>query len=283
MRRLVLTHVALTLVAIAGCNFGTLDSLSQDQPASGGDEITTTAAWFAAHYEKGTDAEIKAKMADFDGVIDRTGSVPIQEKIGNLTKDDLTLVGFPTNDAGQAQGMLIVTELDCPLDKVEKILIALNQTTIYPGLYAQYNRTYTSSAADYLGRKSPTVTWRTDYTASALSRTYSAVLNGGARLVPDGNPHGGAAIFSRTVLTAPATFTQGGDDSGFAQDYQIEVYYERKPGKTTHFYALWRDFHLGSISSSADIYVSLVLGNLSDADGRLSKVCREGTPKPVTE
>ncbi len=44
---------------------------------------------------------------------------------------------------------------------------------------------------------------------------------------------------------------------------------------------MWRDFHIGSLSSRHDLYVAIVLGNLSDFDVRTGKVCHDGAPMPV--
>jgi hypothetical protein len=271
-----LAFVALP-VLLGACDFGTLDSLSEEAAQDGSPEITEQSRAIWKFYDKGSDDTIKTAIEDVPGVIDRVGPLPIQVKIGDLTRADLDLV-HGVGDPNAPQGMLLVADLDCTLDQVEKLVVAKNQTQLYPDLYDDYTRTYMTSVADYLSRKSPTVVWHTDYTASAVSRTYVAGLTGGARRVPNANPKGGDVILSRTVLNAPAKFIKG-DDADFNQDYQIELYFQVDTNKTRHLYALWREFRIGGLTSESDLYVNLVLGNLKDFDVHTSKICRENNPQ----
>jgi hypothetical protein len=280
MRRLAL--LAPFAVALLGaCDFGTLDSLSEEEAVEGSPEVTEQSRALWKFYEKGSDDTVKRAIDDVPGVIDRVGPLPIQVKIGDLTRDDLALVG-QTRDPATPQGMLLVSDLGCSLDQVEKLVVAKNQTQLYPDLYDAYARTYTTSVQDFLGRRAPTVTWHTDYTASAVSRTYVAGLTGSARRVPGANPRGGDVILSRTVLDAPANFVAG-EDAEFNQDYQIELYFEIEPNKVRHLYALWREFRIAGLTAESDLYVNLVLGNLKDFDVRTSKICRDNNPPALFE
>lgn len=275
----------VTPLAVAGCDFGTLDDLSNDATATGSEELTAQARAVWNVYDKPDDS-VRRAVVDLPGVLSRAEAVisdrPLKVKIGAITPDELATIGFQDKDYKAAQGMLVVPELDCTLDQVEKLVVAKNQTEIYPKLYDQYSRDYTSSVQDFLGRKTSTVAWHTQYTASAIGNTYVAQLTGGARRVPGAAPDGKDLLVARTYLNAPATFTTSGD-AAFDQDYQIELYWERTPGKTLHFYALWRQFRIASLDASTDLYVALVLGNLIDFDVRTSKVCREGAPQAKLE
>jgi hypothetical protein len=279
MRR---SSVAVFALLLCACDFGTLDDLSQDEAVEGADELTSQARtlWAVYDHAKYSNGDVKKAVAGLEGVVGRAGSLPVQVKLDALTKQDLALVGMGDKDPNAAQGMLLISELDCSLEQVEKLVVAKNQTDIYPGLYDSYTRTYVTSVDAFLTRAEPTVTWKTSYQATALDRTYQSVLTGGARFVPSAMPGGAPVLMARTVLDEPAKFIKGAD-SGFAQDYQLEVYYARGPQKTLHFYALWRDFHVSTLASSSDLYVNVVLGNLSDFDVRTSKVCREGKPAPT--
>lgn len=273
----------LALACVSGCDFGTLDDLSQDDPEQGSEELTgqARAVWNA--YDKPDDA-VKRAVADIEGVLARaeglTSERPLKLKIGDLTSAELRAVGLEARDATIPQGMLVAPELDCPLDQIEKLVVAKNQTELYPKLYDSYTRTYTSNVQDFLARKAPVATWTTEYQASAIGNTYVAKLSGGARRVPGAAPDGKDVLLARTYLNAPATFSTAGD-AEFNQDYQIELYWERTPGKTLHFYGLWREFRIASLTSEADLYVSLVLGNLVDFDVRSAKVCKDGAPVPT--
>lgn len=271
--------VCLSLL-VCGCDFGTLDDLSQDEAATGSSETSAQAVALWRSYEA-SDDEIKRAVADIERVIAAAGPRPVQTTIDDLTKEQL---GIPTiaHDPATAQGMLVITELDCSLDQIEEILVAKNQAEIYPGSYDEYARTYTTSIQDFLSGAAPSVTWKTEYTVSLLERTYEATLTGGAKRVAGAAPGGGVMLLGRTILDEPARFIAGGD-AEFNQDYQIEAYYEVAPTRVIHFYAMWREFRVSSLTSSHNLYINIVLGNLVDFDVRTSKVCRDKTPTPVFE
>jgi len=267
----------LLVSALPACDFGTLDDFSSEEAVEGSEETTLQARAVWRFYPR-PDDDVRRAIDDIDGVVTRVGAYPVQVKIGDLTKDDLALVG-KTTDPGPPQGMLLVSDLDCSLAEAEKLVVAKNQTALYPGLYDTYERNFApgSSIQDYLAGRSRTVVWRTDYTASLLDRTYASNLTGEARRVPGASPRGGDVVLARTVLNEPARFLKGGD-AEFNQDYQIEAFYEIEPRKVRHFYALWREFRVSGLTSESDLYVNIVLGNLRDFDVRSSKICRDGAP-----
>lgn len=270
-------------LSLGACDFGTLDSLSSDEAANATDEMTTSLRGFFAKYDNGTPDELKAAAAKLPGIVSRTGGIPLQGKVGPLTAEDLKSIGFETRNVGAIQGLLLLSEIECPIEKVEQLVVARNQTELYPKLYEKYARTFQSSAADYFARKTPTMTWKTAYSAKVGAYAYDADLIGGSRFIPNAAPNGGPLLLARTYLTAPARFTSGGDSAAFNQDYQMEVYYETTPGRTAHVYGLWREYRAGSLTSDNDLYVSLVLGNLADFDKRTSIVCKNGSPVPDTK
>lgn len=265
---------------VLGCDFGTLDDLSQDEAAAGSSETSAQAIALWKSYDA-SDDEIKKAVAGIEGVIAGAGPRPVQATIDDLTKEQL---GIPTitRDPAAAQGMLVITELDCSLDQIEKILVAKNQPEIYPDSYDQYARTYTTSIQDFLSGAAPSVAWKTQYTVSLLERTYEATLTGNAKRVAGAAPGGGTMLLGKTFLDEPARFISGGD-AELNQDYQIEAYYEIAPTRVIHFYAMWREFRVSSLTSSHNLYINIVLGNLVDFDVRTSKVCRDKAPAPVFE
>lgn len=281
MARLGLASAAVLTCSslVVACDFGTLDDLSQDETVEGSEEITEQARAVWSIYEKQEDA-VRRALADLPGVLARTEATvserPLKLRIGSIQPEQLEQIGFGAKDGTAAQGMLVVPELDCTLEQVQKLVVAKNQLELYPGLYDEYARNYTSSALDFVAGRASTVTWRTDYKASAIGNTYLANLTGGARRVRGVAPDGKDVLLSRTYLNEPAKFISG-EDAAFDQDYQIELYWERTPGKTLHFYGLWRQFRIGQLSAKEDLYVALVLGNLIDFDVRTSKICRENS------
>lgn len=276
---------AVFLPLLAACDFGTLDDLSQDETPEGSEETTRQALAVWNVYDKPEDS-VRRAIADLAGVVARAEEAsserPLKVKLGDIGADELAGIGFSERNGRAAQGMLVAPTLDCTLDQVEKLVVAKNQSELYPGIYDEYARTFTTSVQDFLAARAPTVGWRTDYKASAIGNTYVANLTGGARRIRGVAPDGKDVLMARTYLNEPAKFVTSGD-AEFNQDYQIELYWERAPGKVLHFYALWREFRIASLTAETDLYVALVLGNLADFDVRTSKICRESNPAPKFE
>lgn len=277
MRRAV---VAAFVLFLGACDFGTLDDFSRDEPMVGSSESSVQALKLWKNFEK-PDSDLTAAVADIGGIVERAGGRGVQVKIDPLKKEDLGIPSIALDPAA-GQGMLIITELDCSLAQIEKLVVATNQAEIIPEQYEKYARSYSTSVQDFLGGAAPDLTWKTAYTVKALSRVYEADLTGGARRVAGAAPGGGAMLVTRTVLDAPARFISG-EDADFKQDYQIEAFYETAPKKVTHFYGMWREFRVGSLTSTHDLYITVALGSLIDFDGRLSKVCRDNAPAPKFE
>lgn len=264
-------------IAIAGCDFGTLDDLSRDEAAEGSAETSVQALALWKAYGQ-SDEDVKKAVSEVAGVVERAGVRPVQVTIDGLTQKDL---GIPTvtRDPALAQGMLLISELDCSLSQVEKLASAKNQSEIYPDSYDKYDRAYQGNIQDFIAGAAPSIVWKTNYTVSLLGRTYEATLTGGARRIAGAAPGGGTMLLSRTALDQPARFIAG-SDAEFNQDYQMEAFYEIAPNKVVHYYAIWREFRLASLTSSTDLYINTVLGNSVDFDVRASKVCRDKTPEP---
>jgi hypothetical protein len=277
LRSVIAWSAVSALLVLPGCDFGTLESLSQDQAADAPTEVSVAARSFWLGYSD-QEADVAKLTADIENILQRAGGTNLQAKISNLQAGDTTNVGLGMNNAPIAAGMLLVSEITCTLEDIEKLVIATNQDKLYPDTYDAYKRTYLTSEPDYLSRKTEEVKWQTDLTASLLSRQYESLLNGGNHYFKAAGPGGKPMFFSRTFLTKPATFLKNGEGADFNQDYQIELYWERTPGHTAHFYAVWREFKMGTITSDSALYQSLVLGNLADFDKRTGLICQNKSP-----
>jgi hypothetical protein len=263
-------------VGIAACDLGSFESLSTDTATSGTDEVTLTARKFWTSYSA-PEPEIAKLTADLEAILSRAGGE--QLTVGALEKGANANVGLDkTIDASLAAGILLVAQIDCKLDEIDKLVIATNQPELYPEVYDAYKRTYKSSYQDYLARRTESLSWETDDTVSYLSRQYRSILNGGSRYLAHGGPGGKPVILSRTWLTAPPVLLKGSEFE-FKQDYQIEVYYELSNGKTRHFYGVWRELRMGTITAASPLYQTFFLGNLSDADKHAGVICKSGSPQ----
>jgi len=234
-------------------------------------DLDGNAHWFWANYVGGTDADIAAAVNTLNGIPtisdvlangNWTGVLP-----STLSKGELSVVTLEKlSDPSKAPGLVAITDMPCTLDK------------IHTGTYVSYARTYDTSIDDYKSRKSETVAWTSNISVDQASNAYSETVKGGLRRIPDQGktitPFG-PVLLSRTWLTKPAVFTT--PKGSFAQDYQIEVYYERTPGHVIHSFVDWRQLTVvflgGQVSSADTTYQSVILSNDVNWDKDSAKLC----------
>ena len=195
--------------------------------------------------------------------------------IRNLTQQQTELVGKANSDVDRLSGVFFTNVINCPLASVEKNIYALNQPELHPDSYEAYDRTYTSDLQAYEAREEEVLRWETNYSVAGFGYAYDAMVYGDLRYVtPTEESPFGPALLSRTILSEPAYFDADDTDRGMFQDFQLELYYERKPGETMHVYAIWREMVMaGSIDFSSTSSQRLVLDGLIDWDIDLENAC----------
>ncbi len=236
--------------------------------------------WFwsssaAASEQEALDAVIKLNTASKAET--RLKTTPNRGELSRLSTADLSSVMLDQlNEPAAAHGVFLLNVFDCPLDKLESSLLALNQKEQRPDAFDQYVREYTSDAERYWARTSPTLAWNVDVVVKLpfpIGETYRSALKGDVRRVSSSV---GPVLIVRTWLTAPAVF-QNGSTSTFRQDYQIEVYWQRSPGEIFHAYGIWREMHLASVDLGTEdpAYVNIMLDNLKTWDDQAAAICRK--------
>ena len=243
-------------------------------------EIAVKSYW--QDYEKASDGDVAEATRTVDAIVQplrTSGQFPTTGRIGKLEQADLGEVGMKDKgDASSAQGIMIATEIGCTLDQIERILIAKNQTELYPEVYTSYDRTYAASADDYLARKATTFSWSTHYSATVASSSYDVTVLSGVRRIPDLGKEKtpfGSVLLSRTYWPAPAHVVNEG--KSWKQDYQMEAYYETEPGKVIHLYGVWREIDMG-YSMASDSIVKFMLNSMLEWDDRTTELCKANTP-----
>jgi hypothetical protein len=208
---------------------------------------------------------------------------PRDGSFSRMTSDELDPVGLEgSRDPMKARGMYIFDVIPCTLDGIERIVYALEQDKLYTGVYDSYSRHYTSDLDAYVSRRERTLTWQVDIAATILGAHYTESLEGGIRRVEkidDTLTPFGPILLARTWMPSPAQFP--GSSKSFNQDYQIEVYYEREPGKTVHLYGIWRQMDLGTflnLDTENDQVVATTVGHLEEWDGKTADLCKAGKP-----
>lgn len=251
----------------------------QAEPAP--DDLDGNLRWFWAKSDGAKDAEVveAALKLQTAGKADTlTADKPGRGFISRLSADDLTVVGKQDVDPAKARGFFITNVFPCTLDKLEPILSTLDQKAQYPEAYDAYTRTHTSDADAFLSRAAPTLSWDVTLTAKLVTAPYTSNLKGGLRRVTPamGSASFGPVLLARTWLTAPATFKNPDPATGFEQDYQIEVFWERAPGEMFHAYAMWRDLRLGlGFTTEDNGLANTIMTGLIDWDKRTAELCKK--------
>ncbi|MEL6344970.1 MAG: hypothetical protein AAFV53_17765 [Myxococcota bacterium] len=197
--------------------------------------------------------------------------------ITDLNGEQLALVGKDDLDPADPAGVFMANVINCGLDDVEASAYALDQMAIHPGIYEDYSRVYTTDFDAYIDRQARFLGWETDYFVDGFGATYSAIIDGTMRYIPEVDaelsPHG-PAVITRGVLRE-AAYIEGSDKQrGLMQDYQLEIFYERAPGETVHFYVMWRDMvYAADTTFDSETMQRLVLNSLVDWDEEIEDYC----------
>lgn len=250
---------ALALVALVGC---------AADPAP--EAITDVTRWLWRNYDTASDERMAQAIVALNGVVTPvTADEPMKVVVSKLTAGDVALSGRKDGDAAKAVGLLVITEFACKLSQIEKIHTAPDQDVLHPDSYTAYKRTYVGSRDDFLAQKVHKLGWDTELTSKYATES----LAGSARRIPDqgkaASPFG-AALISRTWLKAPAT------GMTWPQDYQIEAYYERAPGRIIHMMAAWREMSYGPLTMESTSLQNVQMGGFVDWDKAVEKQCASG-------
>ncbi len=250
---------AILLVSLAGC-------AADDAPEA----ITNATFWLWRNYDTGTDERLADAIVALNGSVTAvTADEPMKVLMGNLNSADVKLVGRTGVDASKAVGMLVVTEFACKMAQIEKIHTASEQAALHPDAYKSYVRTFVSSRDEFLAGKRNFLDWTTELTSKYATES----LAGSARHVPDlgkAKSPFGAALVSRTYLTKAATGTE------WPQDYQIEAYYERTPGRMVHMFAVWREATFSGFSTDSSFLQKIQMKGFVDWDAEVETACKSG-------
>ena len=239
-------------------------------------DIDGLAHYFWQNMEEDAELIGQGSINLFDALNANTLNEPQNGLITKLSKAELELVNKGDEDPTKATGVFYSNIVNCSLEGIEPGIYAANQDERHPDTYTYYDREYTSDKAAYEARESDTLTWYTTYTVEGLGANYTANLHGYIRyidFIDDEITPYGPIIISRGVLDEPAYFNNS-DERGLFQDYQMEVYFERAPGETVHFYTIWREMvYAGAADFDSETVQSFVLDGFEDWDQDSEELC----------
>jgi hypothetical protein len=231
------------------------------------------------HYDSGSDRELVDAVNKLHTIV--KGDTRTDPKMGGIThlsSGDLQPVTVPAGtDPSKARGMYLINEFACTLDKLTSIVIGTNQDVVHPGTYDSYARTYTSDVDAFKSGTAPTLTWSQQVRVSVLDAKLSESSSGGVRKVvaPTDDPtaFGAPLLLARAWLPTPGVFDQPGPI--FDQNYEVEVYYERKPGEMIHVYPVWRHMEIpaAGLSTDDDGVVNIITQDLQQWDAQTATMC----------
>lgn len=271
MPRLLVVMLLAVAALLTGCG---VDPAPKD--------LQRLSKWFWVHYDDASDEELA------DGIIKLNAATkeakadePIKGTVARLGKSDLEVVGLSAKEPSRARGYVVVTEFPCKLAQLEKIVIALNQDELHPDTYKSYKREYTSDLAKYQSRDVSQLKWKVQLTTDpTIGAPATESLLGGSRYIrsidSDTTPYG-AFLISRTWLPEPAKFSE--DGYALNQDYQIETWHERKPGRILHMFTVWRQGSFDVFDTEDDVFGNLMMNAFVDWDERVAELCKAGIPK----
>ena len=78
---------------------------------------------------------------------------PVKGTLGNITQDELDIVGLSTMDPSIPQGMFTESIVHCTLDQLQGFVLEPDQLSLYPEAYASYARTFDDPRPAYLPKK----------------------------------------------------------------------------------------------------------------------------------
>lgn len=256
--------IALALAVLSGCSV---------DPAP--KELNPLARWFWVNYDGASDEQVHEAIRNLHALVGNDYTDPLQLTLDRLQPgDDVAPELSGKADVVKARGLFVYNKIKCPIEKIEKMFISLDQDGLHGG-YDKYERHYESNVDDYLNRKTLNVLYRSIFTISVLGSEYTAEMPGGTRWIAaeeGASSLGGKAFLTRGYMPKPAAVKK--DSDYVRQNYQTQLFYELEPGVVMHMIADWREMSLAGFDSEGDILPSTTLSTLLDGDDDYEDNCK---------
>ena len=231
--------------------------------------------WLWTHYEEEDLAAVHDAIGNLGAAAGAESLAeldPVDGALTDITEDEIAVVQMrDAADPSVTAGMYLANTFPCTIERLEEIVIALDQMALYDGAYETYERSYTNDLEAYQVREAPILGWSSEITAETLGATYAETVRGESRWLPDGADGEPKAVLARYWMPEEATFDN--PDFLFTQDYQLEIYWERGDGLLVHLYAMWRHMGFGGADTDYESIRCLILNNLGDWDDRTAELC----------
>ena len=237
--------------------------------------------WFWANFDDATDQEVHEAVSRMHALMDGDNlNVTTAGTLADLESEDLETVDLAGNNPHKTTGLALFSVMDCTELHAERITTYPQQDELYPGVYTSYQRTYLGSRMDFTARATQALNWTIETAGTLLSSPFTMRYGGGDRRIPaqTGSAPVTDILINRSWLREPAHFQDS--TRAMEQDYQVEVFYERTPGRMIHLWADWRQVRMGTLDNDDEVVLEVALSNMEDWDDQTSKLCRENRPPP---
>lgn len=226
------------------------------------------------------DGEVEAldeALTNLEAVVGWSNLDEVQDgAVGDLSAEDMALVGMEDKDIEAAGGVYMLNQFDCDLGHYEDILLYLQQDELFD-IYNRYERTITGDEDAYRDGTATHLTWDVDYNSNVLLEAYDTVLNEEIRRFTTENH--GDVLMVRRVMPEPCVFENEGTSYIFDQDYTVRTFWERAPGELVHLYGMWREVDVGGgLNADNEGIQRQLLDALKDLDDDALAHCAAGTP-----
>jgi hypothetical protein len=216
------------------------------------------------------DKQLRALEAD--------GDLPMGSEApgGALSTADFAVLGLgAVADPSSTRGVIVASTLPCTFEKARALLTAKNQLELYPDLFSDYTRSFTSNVADALTSRDGSVSWTSVYSVDVpVYGGYTTTLFGNGRTVWGGGISGQPTdpiYVARGFTKFPATGAYR-----LSQQYNVEVMIPRGPDRVFHFFAVWLDMQgIGDSFTFGE-----VLKRFRRIERRTAELCAASVPEP---
>lgn len=241
------------------------------------DDFDGATRWFLTNSAIANDSQLLESAAKIETAIDDAFLKMPKGTLARLKAEELTsLPAAPKSEVGKARGFYFARLLACPLARVEEFMakpelwVAINSE-----IFKKSDRTYVGSATDFFDGKSDVLEWDALSHGHVLDAQYIAdqrvLLRRAKARSARSKPE--SILVRQLVMRAPAKFE--GTDVTFNHDFQVELFWEREPGKTLHIVGAWRELRILTLGVSFEdnFVINGDIDNMQAVDTKLEKAC----------
>lgn len=174
-------------------------------------------------------------------------------------------------DPADADGVYVLTELDCAMDAAMEVMLEPAQAEMFPAVYEAYEREFDTDPDCFIPGSCDGVDWHCWVEDKFLTSTMTYECRAILRRSWHGDDGEQQAVLLRSMMPEPAV--EDVEAGGMDQSYHIQAYIPRGEAKVLHLYAVWNNGWFANIGEDGDFWSNLYLDGLLEYDDRLLELC----------